>query len=295
MTLFTESSLLSQGYYRKTMRKKPRKYILLSHGIAHESTTETISYLIWRENQRRQMNKDVNEIVGPTRHNKQLAKLQAPQLNQWRWKIGNFDGWMKKHYCENIKEYFLRSKMAAIRPELRHQFIIRDTEWVGDLSNKTHTTKIRQISRIWTCSQRSWFQNWFMTNTDRGQNRLAYTMMAMNDRRPGNQFCKCPRGCCIYSFTQSGKDSTIPRQLTKSESTDIFTVGTTQSTGHLVDLNTEFRCEYTKDNFENLKSWMKIKEKCLISWTIIWTHTFRFRFSYDKRRILGCMSTGSMH
>jgi len=232
--------------------------------------------------------------------NKQLAKLQAPRVESMESDKEEWytTGWMKKHYCENIKKVLLTVKDDRQSDSPRVKSINSLSEIlseVGDLSKQNpynqNPTDLTNLNMFQPKLIPKLIHDKYRPED---KNRLAYSMMAMTSKRPrGINFANTLVDAVFIHSLRVEKIQTIPRQLTKNESTrDILQWGLRKGTGHLVDLNTEFRCEYAKDNFENFNELDKEQQKMLDFMNHFLNSYFPIQvFSYDKKKRKGFTKT----
>ena len=232
--------------------------------------------------------------------NRQLAKLQAPRVESMDSEKDEWytSGWIKKHYCENIKRVLLEVKNGSHpkSPEVKGTNSLSEIlSEVGDLSKQNpynqNPTDLTNLNMFQPKLIPKLIHDKYRPED---KNRLAYTMMAMNDLRPGAiNFANTLVDAVFIHSLRVEKIQTISRQLTKNESTrDVLQWGLRKGTGHLVDLNTEFRCEYAKDNFENFKKLDKDQRKILDFMNHYLNSYFPIQvFSYDKKKRKGFTKT----
>ena len=232
--------------------------------------------------------------------NKQLAKLQAPRIESMESGKDEWytSGWMKKHYCENIKKVLLEVKNGSHpnTPEVKGINSLSEIlSEVGDLSKQNpynqNPTDLTNLNMFQPKLIPKLIHDKYRPED---KNRLAYTMMAMNARRPGGiNFANTLVDAVFIHSLRVEKIQTISRHLTKSESTrDVLQWGLRKGTGHLVDLNTDFRCEYAKDNFENFEKLDENQRKMLDFMNHYLNSYFPIQvFSYDKKKKKGFTKT----
>ena len=228
--------------------------------------------------------------------NKQLANLQAPRIESMQSGKDEWytSGWMKKHYCENIKKVLLEVKNGSHpnTPEVKGINSLSEIlSEVGDLSKQNpynqNPTDLTNLNMFQPKLIPKLIHDKYRPED---KNRLAYTMMAMNARRPGAiNFANTLVDAVFIHSLRVEKIQTISRHLTKSESTrDVLQWGLRKGTGHLVDLNTDFRCEYAKDNFENFEKLDENQRKMLDFMNHYLNAYFPIQvFSYDKKKKKG--------
>jgi hypothetical protein len=192
--------------------------------------------------------------------NKSLTKLQAPRIKSMESESEEWytTGWMIRHYCENIS-----NAMSMVIPNRSIQLGKNNIQQlsqrlidVGDLSkqnpynqNPTDLTNLtmfqpKLISKI--------IHNRYKPED---KNRVAFSMMAMTERRPkGINFANTLVDAAYFHSIRVEKMQTIPRTLSSNQSlSEVLKWGLRRSTGHLVDLSLDARCDYAKDNVKEIE------------------------------------------
>jgi len=230
--------------------------------------------------------------------NKQLVKLQTPRIlslvkGEEEWYT---TGWMKNRYQQSINDASSILKFY-VSPQRKDDMksVAEVLFGVGDLSRQNPYNQNPTDLTNLTMFQPNLIPK-LILGKDRPEdkNRLAYSMMAMTDRRPGGiNFANTLVDAAFFHSLRVEKIQTIHGGLANHESLEeILRWGLRKGTGHLVDLSSEVRCEYAKENHNDINKLSKQDQRNLDFMNHFLNSYFPMPlFSVDKKKKRGFTKT----
>lgn len=231
--------------------------------------------------------------------NKQLVKLQTPRIRsllngEEEWYT---TGWMKNRYQQAITEAFSIVNSDRSIPHHKDSMysIAEVLIGVGDLSKQNpYNQNPTDLTNLTMFQPRLIPKLILGKDRPEDKNRLAYSMMAMTDRRPGGiNFANTLVDATFFHSLRVEKIQTIHHKLENNKSLgEVLRWGLRKGTGHLVDLSSEVRCEYAKENHNAISKLSNRSKSSLDFMNHFLNSYFPMQlFSVDKRKKTGFTKT----
>ena len=231
--------------------------------------------------------------------NKQLVKLQTPRIlslvkGEEEWYT---TGWMKNRYHRSITHAFqiVNSKQFIPNHKDNMYSIAEVLIGVGDLSKQNpYNQNPTDLTNLTMFQPRLIPKLILGKDRPEDKNRLAYSMMAMTDQRPGGiNFTNTLVDATFFHSLRVEKIQTIHRKIGNHEPLgEVLKWGLRKGTGHLVDLSSEVRCEYAKENHNAINELSNPNKRILDFMNHFLNSYFPMQlFSVDKRKKKGFTKT----